>query len=629
GGALPRMPGISNEWEQFRHAWRKNATLFSFEPYTLYRHDVLKAVEPGVQWQPSGVAANVKRGWDKDPAIGGRLAERARDIALAKFQGVKEKQSSLPAEFLPRELHSLYITVYCDGKVRGCAGSAIQNLDGDLRTLVESALHDHRFAGNASPDPEDVAITASLLFNALELGKLTPEEVCPRFELGKQALGVHQGERQGMLLPFLAATHNLDREGFVAEVIDKAGITRPPYRWDRFDCTTWLADDHGTNPLECGFRSAPAEFHFENELPQLADWHASYIWRNVRLDGSLYFSYAPFQNWIYPGGGTPRSAHASWVLMRAADLLKCDDLRKGAEKLLEFHLKLLRKHKQELWIEAADDEPTVSELSFTLLALCERCKGGKERKLAQAIASLLWSRIDGDGRIATHRNAEAGSDEFQDYFPGQLLLALAGAVSAGISTVDGEKLRRALRFYRHRYRYKRNFGQVSWLMQAARGWHEVTGDREWADLAFEIGDWIRRFQLEKNGGFITDHQADGPGYTTALYLEGLAAGVKLARQCGDNQREQAYLESCRNGLRFLKNLVYRPEHDTVLPNPAYALGGVRASLTSSAIRTDFVQHSLAGVLDLCSYLGMGRELPAGKNRARFHTTTNGFKPGGR
>ena len=631
GGALPRMPGISNEWEQFRHAWRKNAALFSFEPYTLYRHDVQKAVEPGVQWQPSGVPANADRGWHKDPAIGGSLAERARDIALAKVLGVKEKQSPLTADLLPRELHSLYITVYCDGKVRGCAGSAIQNLDGDLRALVESALHDHRFAENAAPDPEDVAVTASLLFNALELGELTPEEVCPRFELGKQALAVRQSERQGMLLPFLAATHNLDREEFVAEVIDKAGITRPPYRWERFDCVTWLADDHGTNLLECGFRRPSAEFHFENELRQLTDWHASYILRNVRPDGSLYFSYAPFQNWIYPGGGTPRSAHAAWVLMRAADLLRRDDLRKGAEKLLEFHLKLLRKHKQDLWIEAADDEPSVSELSFTLLALCEQCRSGKEGRTARAIVSLLWCRIDRHGRIATHRNPEAGSDEFQDYFPGQLLLALAGAVSAGISVADGEKLRKALRFYRHRYRYKRNFGQVSWLMQAARRWHQVTGDREWADLAFEIGDWIRTFQLEKHGGFITDHQADGPGYTTALYLEGLAAGVTLARQCGDDQREQAYLESCGNGLRFLRNLIYRPEHDTVLPNPAYALGGVRASPTSSAIRTDFVQHSLAAILDLRSYLGIGGDLPAGRtrSRARFHTTTNGFKPGGR
>ena len=35
GGALPRMPGIRDEWEQFRHAWQTNARLSPVEPYLL------------------------------------------------------------------------------------------------------------------------------------------------------------------------------------------------------------------------------------------------------------------------------------------------------------------------------------------------------------------------------------------------------------------------------------------------------------------------------------------------------------------------------------------------------------------------------------------------------------------
>ncbi len=54
-GALPRMPGIGNEEEQFHHARRNNAGLYSFEPYEVYRHEVRKVVEPGAEWQPSGV----------------------------------------------------------------------------------------------------------------------------------------------------------------------------------------------------------------------------------------------------------------------------------------------------------------------------------------------------------------------------------------------------------------------------------------------------------------------------------------------------------------------------------------------------------------------------------------------
>src|SRR5215470_15358506 len=53
GGALPRMPGIADEWQQFQHARKNNGQLLSFEPYRIYRHEVIKAIEPGATWQPT------------------------------------------------------------------------------------------------------------------------------------------------------------------------------------------------------------------------------------------------------------------------------------------------------------------------------------------------------------------------------------------------------------------------------------------------------------------------------------------------------------------------------------------------------------------------------------------------
>ena len=168
------------------------------------------------------------------------------------------------------------------------------------------------------------------------------------------------------------------------------------------------------------------------------------------------------------------------------------------------------------------------KLSFLLLAIAELDAGDSRRALVPRIATALWSRIDVHGRVATHRDNDAGTDEFQDYFPGQTLLALAAAALAGLASKDEARLHNALLYYRHRFRYKRNFGQTSWLMQAGRLWWEADGESAWAEFVFEIADWIRDFQLDKNGGFITRHQQDAPGYTTALYLEGLAAAAALA-----------------------------------------------------------------------------------------------------
>ncbi len=81
GGALPRMPGIVGDWEQFQHARRKNGGLLSFEPYEIYRHDVIKLIEPGADWQPTGVPLAATP-WHQDREVCAPLAAHARDIVL-------------------------------------------------------------------------------------------------------------------------------------------------------------------------------------------------------------------------------------------------------------------------------------------------------------------------------------------------------------------------------------------------------------------------------------------------------------------------------------------------------------------------------------------------------------------
>ena len=148
----------------------------------------------------------------------------------------------------------------------------------------------------------------------------------------------------------------------------------------------------------------------------------------------------------------------------------------------------------------------------------------------------------------THADEAIASDPYQDYFPGQVLLALATAVRAGLTPIDEVKFARAFRYYRHRFRARPHFGQVSWLAQACNAWWRIKPDPCFADLAFEVADWIRGFQQEKSGAFLNDHQSDTPGYTTALYLEGLAAAACLARSTGEQQRHRDYMN--RAGADF-------------------------------------------------------------------------------
>ena len=603
GGALPRMPGIAGEWEQFQHARLKNGGLLSFEPFEIYRHDLVKLVEPGADWQPTGVPLE-KTPWYQDREVCAPLTERARDLVIGSLFGRDETTRPFCDEGRLGGLDSIYLTVYLKGRLRGCMGGTVASgavFDEELRRLARAALTDARFeTDDAAVEADDVAVSVSLLFDELVIGACTPEEVVRYFRHGHQALMAYGGERVGLLLPFVASMYNLDALGFAREVLVKAGLSEPPFYWCRFDSVTWLADASGVRQLVGGFPRAEEETAGDlgDLLTRRAKLHAEYLLRRQKPDGSLYTAYEPFQNRLYEGVDLPRLAHSAWVLARASSVLDDDELKAAAGRAIGYLLSAATEGDEGLWLEAGEQRPSVAELSFLLLALCEQGEAASQRRTAERIAETLWDCVSlPHGRVRTHRGPDSSAEEFQDYFAGQTLLALAAACASNVCAVDEEKLSRGFKYYRHRFRHRRNFGQVSWYAQAFARWWQVTRDERFADFAFEMADWLLTYQQETTGAFINEHQPETPGYMTAVYLEAVAAVSNLAGALGDERRRVTYVESYERGLRFLDRLIIQPRDASVLPGAPYALGGLRRALHYSEVRTDFVQHSLSAVLE--------------------------------
>ncbi|HYV12926.1 MAG TPA: AMMECR1 domain-containing protein [Pyrinomonadaceae bacterium] len=585
GGGLPRMPGIVNEWRQFQHARIKNAKLVSFEPYELFRHEVLKLVEPGEKWQPTGVPAPEEVPWHKDKKICGHIAERGRDLVLGQLLGRSETTSPLASDLLPKNVESIYLTIYIDGHLRGCMGQRLRSLDEDLKKIAGAALNDERFEGRSALTADDVAVSVSFLFDPLEIGHAPPEEVVNYYRHGDQTLMVYQGNRVGLLLPFVASFWNLDAVSFAKSVIQKAELTEPPYNWCRFDSATWFAGSEGVWATVGGFAVPRNDLPPINELIERhGKLHVRYLLKHLREDGSFFSGYQPFHNRLFESVDTARQTHGAWVLARAYKAFGGEDLKSAVDKAID-----------NLLPQTFD---TVAEPSFLLLALSNLPDDDPRRGSMNDLAATLWRSIElPHGRISTHTNPDDPSPElYQDYFPGQVLLALAVACEQNVTAIDEERLRRSFQYYRHRFRYKRNFGQVTWLLQAFSKWSEVTGDRDFADMVFEIADWLLGYQQDKTGAFINDHQPDTPGYTTAVYLEGIAAALKIA----DKPRYDVYFDSLTRGFGFLDQLIIQDRDRQLLPNIDYALGGLRQGLYYSEVRTDFVQHSLSAILNLRS-----------------------------
>lgn len=600
GGALPNMPGITGEFHQFEHARTRNGRLYAHEPYRILRHGVAKFVEPGASWPPSGVPASEKDLPPEYPPFCITVAKRARDIAISRALGVPETTPPLRHHAAMNGLHSIFVTIFIWGRVRGCMGSGVTDLDGDIRRLVHAALDDGRFSEVEAGAPEAIAVSVSFLSGFVDAGEFSPEEIATRIIPGRHGLRVEQGNRSGMLLPFFAAMHGFDRLQYAEEVIDKAGITRPPYSWQRFECSSWLADSDGAGRIEGAFRrhALPAPEGSDELRERLARLYCRYLLRHQRNDGACFAAFEPFRNRLHEEISVPHLAHGAWVLARAGRALGEGPLLAAASKTIDLLVNGIRVDQHGVWLDLGQPAASISELSFLLLALCELPKGDYRRAQARSLAATLWLRIDRHGRMAAYSGPNELEEACQDYFPGQALLALAAAAAAGLTEIETAGLLRAFRYYRHRFRYKRNYGQVSWLMRAFSAWWRVHPDPEFSGLVFEIGDWILEHQQERTGGFLTGHQSGPPGYTTALYLEGLGAAAQIARLI-DTARMETYLTAFHRGLRFLDGLTIHPGDSPVLPNSDYAVGGLRQSSHMSLVRIDFVQHALSAVLESC------------------------------
>ena len=602
GGALPRMPGIRNEWHQFQHARIKNAQLVSFEPYELFRHEVVKVVEPDVIWQPTGVPAAVGIPWHKDRNVCGLVAERARDLVLAESFDKPVTTTRLADDLVPKSVESCYVTIYIDGQLRGCMGSVIRDLDNDLKRIVVAAVRDERFAGEAPSESSSVAVTVSLLFDPLELGQASPEEIVKYYRHGEQTLMVYQGEQYGLLLPFVASAWNLDSVSFAKAVIEKAGLREPPYYWCRFDCTTWLADDAGVWPIAGGFPLPDDRSGFDDLVARHTSLHVRYLLNHLKDDGTFYSRYEPFHNRLYENVDPARQAYGAWVLARAAKLIGTPELTHATSTVINAVVAHVSYEGDGLWLRYENETPSTAELSFLLLALCNLPSTETRRRLMKDLAAKLWSCIElPHGRVRTHPGSDSGADAFQDYFPAQVLLALAASVEQSVTEIDQTRLLRAFRYYRHRFRYKRHFGQVTWLLQAFSKWRQITQEQAFADFVFEVTDWLLGYQQEKTGSFINDHQPETPGYTTAVYLEGLAAVLPVSIDVGDNARFETYRRSFMDGCSFLDRLTIQERDRSILPNAEFAFGGLRQGLYYSEVRTDFVQHSLSALLEFVSF----------------------------
>jgi len=228
----------------------------------------------------------------------------------------------------------------------------------------------------------------------------------------------------------------------------------------------------------------------------------------------------------------------------------------------------------------------------------------EHRHQAEMLAKGVLALQNPDGSLRPwliEPDYEFDPDYLMTFYSGEAILALVEyAEKAGDAAVL-ESARRAQDFYLDRYvvHIKDNYypAYVPWHTQSLSRLYRLTGELRYAEAILTLNDELLKIQdtTEHVGRF---HDPDKPEFgsphasSDAVYTEGLAYAVEIARDLGDEQRAGRYLRALEAGLRHLSSLQYTESNTGGRAQRARMLGGLRVSESNPNIRIDSVQHAI-------------------------------------
>ena len=207
-------------------------------------------------------------------------------------------------------------------------------------------------------------------------------------------------------------------------------------------------------------------------------------------------------------------------------------------------------------------------------------------------------------------SGEAGPDPEAASYPGLALYALMRSQERRPAAWKTALVRKALPFYLAGWRQHKERDSVCWLTAACAEAFLRTHDKAFAEMAFEMNDWLCGLQYERLdprhprwwGGFTSwaaDKPAgDPPDVWSALCASSLTEACRITRQLPDVHRDERYTEALGMCHRFLLTLQFS-EADTQHFVGWYRqrlVGGFHGSHQDGNLRLDYTQHAVAALV---------------------------------
>ena len=330
--------------------------------------------------------------------------------------------------------------------------------------------------------------------------------------------------------------------------------------------------------------------------------------RNLDADGALPYKYWPSRGEKSPADNAIRRFLATIALARLAEFRSRRDIRDAAVRNLRANL--ARSYRNIGDGCGAIVESRGAKLGAAALAALAILESPARQEFTEELTKLAAGvrrlfRADGGFRTFFFPTERDGDN--WNFYTGEALLFWAAAERRRHPCAPGLELcAAAFRHCRDRHRRDRNPAFVPWHTQACVLLHAVSGDREFADFALEMNDWLLPMQQWKEvdadlrGRFYDPrHPEFGPPHaaSTGAYCEGLADATALARSLGDSHRTRTYGRSVDRGMRSLRQLQFRDPADAFyVARPDRVMGALRTEIYDNTVRVDAAAHALAAAL---------------------------------
>ena len=164
------------------------------------------------------------------------IAQRQTLLALARTSietvlDGRRPELTPPTDAALERPAGVFVTLTKEGELRGCIGSiqAVAPLhEAVVRSAVNAAFRDPRFHPLRKEELSQLELEISVM------SPIEPVTDVEEIQPGRDGLIISQGRNSGLLLPQVATEYGWDRETFLEQTCQKAGL--PRNAWQRPDC---------------------------------------------------------------------------------------------------------------------------------------------------------------------------------------------------------------------------------------------------------------------------------------------------------------------------------------------------------------------------------------------------------